>query len=70
MGANAKLAEAMGAAGSTMADMNRLMKPEQIAATMNNFGRESMKMDMSEEMSELPLRNEEGRLMFLVFCSQ
>lgn len=51
MGANAKLAGAMGVAGKTMADMNRLMKPEQIAATLNEFGKQSMKMDMTEEMS-------------------
>lgn len=53
MGANVKLADAMGIAGKTMADMNRLMKPEQVAATVNAFGRESMKMDMSEEMGKL-----------------
>lgn len=52
MGANVKLADAMGVAGKTMADMNRLMKPEQVAATVNAFGRESMKMDMSEEMGK------------------
>lgn len=51
MGANAKLAGAMGVAGKTMADMNRVMKPEQIAATLNEFGKQSMKMDMTEEMS-------------------
>lgn len=53
MGANVKLAEAMGVAGKTMSDMNRLMKPEQVAATVNAFGRESMKMDMTEEMGKL-----------------
>lgn len=55
MGANAKLAQAMGTAGKTMADMNRLMKPEQVMATVNAFGKESMKMDMTEEMSKFAI---------------
>nr|CAI5845909.1 unnamed protein product [Callosobruchus analis] len=50
MGANMKLADAMGTAGKTMADMNRIMKPEQIAATVNAFSRENMKMEMTDEM--------------------
>lgn len=52
MGANVKLADAMGTAGKTMSDMNRLMKPEQIAATVNAFSRENMKMEMTDEMSK------------------
>lgn len=51
MGANVKLAEAMGTAGKTMSDMNKLMKPEQIAATVNAFSKENMKMEMTDEMS-------------------
>lgn len=50
MGANVKLAEVMGIAGETMSDMNKMMKPEQIAASLNNFTKESMKMDMTDEM--------------------
>ncbi|KAK9888162.1 hypothetical protein WA026_000431 [Henosepilachna vigintioctopunctata] len=50
MGANAKLAESMGVAGKTMGEMNRIMKPEQIAANINAFSRESMKMEMTDEM--------------------
>lgn len=52
MGANVKLAEAMGTAGKTMSDMNKIMKPEQIAATINAFSKENMKMEMTDEMSE------------------
>lgn len=52
MGANVKLADAMGVAGRTMSDMNRIMKPEQIAANINAFTKESMKMDMTDEMSK------------------
>lgn len=50
MGANVKLANAMGVAGKTMGDMNKLMKPEQIAATVNAFSKENMKMEMTDEM--------------------
>ncbi|GJQ72088.1 hypothetical protein Trydic_g3185 [Trypoxylus dichotomus] len=50
MQANVKLADAMGVAGKTMADMNNILKPEQVAATVNAFGQASMKMDMTEEM--------------------
>uniref|UniRef100_V5H0X2 Charged multivesicular body protein n=2 Tax=Anoplophora glabripennis TaxID=217634 RepID=V5H0X2_ANOGL len=50
MGANVKLADAMGTAGKTMSDMNKLMKPEQLAATVNAFSRENMKMEMTDEM--------------------
>lgn len=52
MGANVKLADAMATAGKTMSDMNKIMKPEQIAATVNAFSRENMKMEMTDEMSE------------------
>ncbi|CAH0563428.1 unnamed protein product [Brassicogethes aeneus] len=50
MGANVKLADAMGVAGKTMSDMNKLMKPEQLAATVNAFTKENMKMEMTDEM--------------------
>lgn len=53
MGANVKLADAMSVAGKTMSDMNKIMKPEQIAANVNAFSREAMKMDMTDEMSKL-----------------
>lgn len=51
MQANVKLADAMGVAGKTMADMNTVLKPEQVLATVNAFGKQSMQMDMTEEMS-------------------
>jgi charged multivesicular body protein 2B len=52
MGANMKLANAMTATAKTMTDMNRLMKPEQVAVDMRAFGQASMKLDMTDEMSE------------------
>nr|CAD7440496.1 unnamed protein product [Timema bartmani] len=50
MGANVKLAGAMGATAETMASMNNIMRPEKIAADMRAFGQASAKMDMTEEM--------------------
>ncbi|XP_019880797.1 charged multivesicular body protein 2b-B [Aethina tumida] len=50
MGANVKMANAMGVAGKTMADMNKLIRPEQIAATVNAFSKENMKMEMTDDM--------------------
>lgn len=64
MGANVKLAESMGVAGRTMADMNRIMKPEQIAATVNAFTKENMKMEMTDEMSESRLFS---RILFVTW---
>lgn len=51
MGANIKLANAMSTTAKTMTDMNRIMKPEQVAADMQAFGHASLKMDMTDEMS-------------------
>ncbi|CAG9863857.1 unnamed protein product [Phyllotreta striolata] len=48
--ANVKLADAMSVAGKTMGDMNKIMNPEQISATINAFSRENMKMEMTDEM--------------------
>ncbi|XP_028129784.1 charged multivesicular body protein 2b-B [Diabrotica virgifera virgifera] len=50
MGANVKLANAMGTAGKTMSDMNKIMNPEELSSTLNAFSRENMKMEMTDEM--------------------
>ena len=50
MGANVKLAGAMTTATKTLASMNNIMKPEQLNQTMQEFGKASAKMDMTEEM--------------------
>lgn len=50
MGANIKLANAMSTTAKTMTDMNKLMKPEQVAADMRAFSQASTKMDMTDEM--------------------
>lgn len=72
MGANVKLANAMGVAGKTMSDMNKILKPEQIATTVGAFGKESMKMDMTEEMSNncfyfLALKNSTDVIVIFFF---
>ena len=50
MGANVKLAEAMGQTTKTMANMNKVMKPEQVARTMQEFEMANAKMGMTEEV--------------------
>lgn len=35
-----------------MQNMNKVMDPQKLAATMGEFSKQSMKMDMSEEMSK------------------
>jgi charged multivesicular body protein 2B len=52
MGANIKLASAMNTTAKTMANMNKIMKPEQVASNMRAFGQASMKLDMTDEMSK------------------
>jgi len=50
MGANVKMASAMSTATQSLSTMNKLMKPEQLGKTMQNFSRASAQMDMTEEM--------------------
>lgn len=56
MGANIKLANAMSTTAKTMGDMNKIMKPEQVAADMRAFSQASTKMDMTDEMSKYNLK--------------
>lgn len=53
MVANARLASAMGSAAATMSQANKVMDPQQMAQTLKQFEQESMKMGMTEDMSEL-----------------
>jgi len=50
MGANVKMAETMGATSKVMADMNKMMNPQQVAKNMQEFEAANMKMGMTEEM--------------------
>ena len=46
------MAGAIGATAKTMAAVNKQVKVEDIARTMQTFEKESTKMDMTGEMSE------------------
>lgn len=48
--ANNKLAQVMAASSSALARVNQQMQPEKIAAQMNQFQAENMKMDMKESV--------------------
>lgn len=50
MGANVKLAGAMTTATQSMVSMNKTLKPEQLSRTMQEFGKASTHMEMTEEM--------------------
>lgn len=51
MGANIALTGAMATTTKTMANMNKIMKPEGIAGDMRAFQQANMKMEMTDEMS-------------------
>ncbi|XP_061401632.1 charged multivesicular body protein 2b-B [Musca vetustissima] len=50
MGTNVALSEAMSTTAQTMSNMNKIMKPEAIAANVRNFQQANMKMEMTDEM--------------------
>jgi charged multivesicular body protein 2B len=50
MGANVKLAETMATTTKTMGSMNKMMNPQQVAKTMQEFDMANTKMEMTEEM--------------------
>ena len=50
MGANVKLSEAMATTTKTMGNMNKLMNPQEISKTMQDFNVANTKMEMSEEI--------------------
>ncbi len=50
MGANVKLAGAMTTATQSLAAMNKTMNPQQLSRTMQEFGKASTQMEMTEEM--------------------
>ena len=51
MQANVKLAGAMSTTTKTMVNMNKIMKPEDIAKNMRDFEQASAKLDMTDELS-------------------
>ena len=50
MGANVKMSQAMAETSKTMTNMNKLMNPQQVAKTMQEFDVANTKMGMTEEM--------------------
>lgn len=50
MHANVKLADAMGTTTKTMANMNKILKPEDVAKNMRDFEMASAKLGMTEEV--------------------
>ena len=52
MGANVKIAEAMGETTKTMASMNKVMDPVKMNKDMTAFAMANEKMNMTEEMSK------------------
>lgn len=52
MESQAKMAKAMGSTAAAMGAVNKQLKVEDIARTMQGFEKESAKMDLAGEMSE------------------
>jgi charged multivesicular body protein 2B len=50
MQSNMKMADAMATTTKTMVSMNKIMDPQKTAATMQEFERQNMKMEMTDEM--------------------
>ena len=50
MGANVKMSQAMAETSKTMTNMNKMMNPQQVAKTMQEFDVANTKMGMTEEM--------------------
>ncbi|CAN7988540.1 unnamed protein product [Ixodes hexagonus] len=53
MHANVKLADAMATTAKTMGEVNKNIKPQDIARTMQEFEKQTMKMGMTEEIGKL-----------------
>ncbi len=71
MGANVKIADAMGQTTKAMGAMNKVMDPQKMAKTMQEFSMANTKMEMSEEMSKIQaIRCKMTFLMLLSFFSE
>jgi hypothetical protein len=53
MQANSKMAEVMGETTKAMGQMNKLTNPAKLNKTLQEFSKESTKMEMTDEMSTL-----------------
>lgn len=70
MQANVKLAGAMGTATKTMVNMNKIMKPEDVAKNMRDFEQASAKLDMTDELSKCVRVNDCFRLWLCIRYSK
>jgi charged multivesicular body protein 2B len=52
MQANSKMAEVMGETTKAMGQMNKAVNPAKLNQTLQEFSKQSAKMDMTDEMSE------------------
>lgn len=50
MGANVKLASAMGTTSKVLGDMNKIMRPEKIAADAHRFSEATARLEFTDEM--------------------
>ncbi|KAH7947653.1 hypothetical protein HPB52_014890 [Rhipicephalus sanguineus] len=57
MNANVKLANAMATTAKTMGEVNKQIKPQDIAKTMQDFEKESTKMGMTEELGKCSIED-------------
>lgn len=52
MQANAKMGEVMGTTTKTMGSMNKLMNPAKMNKTLQEFSKESTKLEMTDELGK------------------
>ena len=52
MQSSAKMADVMKTTTKTMGEMNKFMNPAELNKTLQQFSKESTKLDMTDEMSE------------------
>jgi len=50
MQSSSKMAEVMGTTTKAIGEMNKIMNPQKMNKTMQEFGKEAMKMEMTDEM--------------------
>lgn len=65
-----KLSDAMGQTSKAMGNMNKLMKPEDIARTMQEFEKASTKLDMSEEVSKYRSKSFQKLYKYVMFKNE
>ena len=67
MGANVKLAETMGQTTKVMGQMNKIVDPQKVAKTMQEFEMANAKMEMTEETSKSSMNHKNQLLCQKLF---